>query len=78
VLVRFFARLREELGVGEKVLELNDRATLGELLAAVFKEGPPEDLLLALNNELVRGDRVDEVRLREGDVIDIMPPASGG
>ena len=77
-MVRFFARLREELGVDEEVLELGDGATLAELLDLVFKGRRPRALLVALNNELVRDGSIEELRLADGDVVDIMPPASGG
>jgi len=78
VLVRFFARLREEFGTGEKVLKLRDGATLAELLDLVLKDRRPKDLIIAVNNELI-GDRpVEDLRLEDGDTVDIMPPASGG
>ena len=77
-MVRFFARLREEFGTGEKVLKLRDGATLAELLDLVLKDRRPKDLIIAVNNELI-GDRpVEDLRLEDGDTVDIMPPASGG
>ena len=76
--MRLFARLRGEFGTGEKALELRDGATLAELLDLVLRGRRPEGLIIAVNNKLV-GDRpVEDLRLGDGDVVDIMPPASGG
>ncbi len=77
MVVRFFAKLREEAGISELRLEVREGLTLGELLGRLF-ERKPEGLLVAVNGEAVGPEELGGVRLKEGDVIDLMPPASGG
>ena len=78
IIVRVFARLREELGGGRLVLELPEGSTLGDLLAHVLGEHAGGRIMIAVNNRLVSSEDVARRRLKEGDVVDLMPPASGG
>jgi len=78
VVVRFFARFREELGANQVELSLADGATLTDILNCLFKGDPPGHLLIAINGQLVGGADLSRIRLKDGDVVDVMPPASGG
>ena len=78
VKVRFFARLREETGLNEVELELDEATTLTDLIKAFFGDRDTREFLIAVNEELVEADDPGGVRLKDGDVVDIMPPASGG
>ena len=78
VKVRFFARLREETGLNEVELELDEATTLTDLIKAFFGDRDTREFLIAVNEELVEADGPGGVRLKDGDVVDIMPPASGG
>lgn len=88
---RFYAFLREATGVERDSFELEEGATVGDLLRAIAAryerlaglvfEGAPRlrrGFALALNGENVELDKVDEIRLREGDTVVILPPIAGG
>lgn len=76
--VRFFASLRERFGENELRLELNDSASLSDLLARLLEPSERERVMVAVNNKLVPDAQRADLLLRDGDVVDIMPPASGG
>ncbi len=71
VKVRVYARLRDELGFRERVFEADTLSELLEMLGV-------EDVVLAVNSELVETSKASRFRLEEGDVVDVMPPFSGG
>lgn len=89
VVVRFFALLRDELGISELKLRLKGSTVL-DLIKALrerlgskaflilreerFKEG----LLIAINDELICDPDLAKRKLKNGYIIDIMPPPSGG
>jgi len=77
VIVRLFARLRERLGTSRLELELEEGSTLGDILPLLFEENP-RALMISVNNELVGMEHPDKIVLKDGDVVDLMPPASGG
>ncbi len=66
VRVRFFASLREKFGESMEVNVKNVKELLRELKL--------ENVILAVNGELTS----ENVELKEDDVVDIMPPFSGG
>src|SRR3954463_7389001 len=75
VTVRLFAMLRERAGAREVTLELPDGARISDALAALRDVAPPElPLVMAVNREYARGDRV----LDPGDELALIPPVSGG
>jgi len=78
VVVRAFARLKEELNADRLVLELPNGTTLEELLHRVLGKRRGEHIMVAVNNRLLPGEELAGVRLKDGDVVDLMPPASGG
>ncbi len=90
VVVRFFAWLREEIGVSEIVLDglgsLADllsgiRKSLGSRSGAIFEDDGSlrNNVIIAINNRIVSSEgSFEKISLRDGDIIDIMPLGSGG
>ena len=82
VQLRFFASLREALGVGEEQLELPaDVHTVKQLQQRLQQRSTNwqkalsnTQILTALNHEMVRGD----VSITDGDEIAWYPPVTGG
>ena len=79
VRARFFSRLRDAAGRAEMDVELDDGATLADLLRVLFEKFPQlaqwdAHLLLAIDLEYAARDHA----LRDGDEISIMPPVQGG
>ncbi len=72
--VRLFAALKERAGTGQLELELPDGARVADALAALdgLADGLP--LVLAVNREYAREDRM----LQEHDELAVVPPVSGG
>ncbi|AEC52155.1 molybdopterin converting factor, subunit 1 [Pyrococcus sp. NA2] len=85
--VRYFARFRDLAGVSEEVIELPKGATVKDLIeeikrrherfkTEVFGEDFDED---ADVNIAVNGRYVSlEEKLKDGDVVGVFPPVSGG
>ena len=77
--VRLFAVARDQLGVGETKLSLDDGAT-ASMVVDYFVETHPSfsrwksHLRLAVNSEYVDFNHP----LRDGDEVAIIPPVSGG
>lgn len=90
VKVRYFARLREITGKSEEEFELKNAERLSELLKLlVDKYGEDLQRVLFRGEKLnpsiqllVSGievsTRYEKVRLRNGDVVAILPPVGGG
>ena len=75
VYVRFFASLRERVGIAELELSLAEGATVADVWArAVDKEPMPDNVLAARNMEYTALDAV----VQEGDEIAFFPPVTGG
>ena len=73
VSVRLFAILRERAGRDSVELELDDGATVRDAIAAVgAADGVP--VVMAVNREVAG----DDVVLRPGDELALIPPVSGG
>jgi len=78
--VKFFARLREELGTAEVQVALADVTTLAQLKPFLIGQHPhwqtalERNLLLAVNQHLV----TDDVTLEAGDEVALLPPVTGG
>lgn len=77
--VKFFATYREVVGSKEAKVRLGDRATLRDLLDAVYAGHPrlkahEGAMLVAVNHEFAD----PSARLRDGDEVALMPPVSGG
>lgn len=92
VKTKYFAFLRERLGISEETLEVPDKITVkdfvkmlttlkGDVLASyVLKEGNDlrEGIAIAYNGETLEFSKLNEVVLKDGDTIVILPPISGG
>lgn len=90
VRVRFYASLRDDIGVEEVIVHLNDssfsslisglRMLLGGKASRIFSEGGVlrNGLIVSLNNAIIHLSDVQELKLRENDVVDFMPTPSGG
>jgi molybdopterin synthase sulfur carrier subunit len=72
--VRFFASLREQVGVSDREVELAAPVTVGEVWRHTTDIVPPANLLCARNLEYVHWD--DSVS--DGDEVAFFPPVTGG
>ena len=73
--VRFFAALRERLGVAEQLLAVPDNITVAELWSLAVPDQPlPDNVLAARNMEYVQVD----CTLADGDEVAFFPPVTGG
>ena len=77
--VRFFALYRERVGRSEQTLEVCDGTTVSNLIR-ILRElygnlAPPDiDIVVAVNAEYNHNDVV----LKDGDEVALIPPVSGG
>jgi len=86
VKVRLVSLLRDAVGSKEVELELPEGARLGDALRALYASYPRLERLVAELEKrglavlfLVNGEAAGREReLRDGDVLTILPPASGG
>jgi molybdopterin converting factor small subunit len=90
VTVRYAAQAREAAGTAEEQLELEGAGTVGQLVAQVARahgdplrrflvrdDGAPHpSVLVVVGDEQVRVD--DPRPLRDGDVVSLWTPISGG
>ena len=74
IAVRLFAGLRERAGTRAVDVELDEGALLADVWPALALGDEPAGLLLAVNHAYAGRDTV----LREGDVVALIPPVSGG
>ena len=74
IAVRLFAGLRERAGTRAVDVELPDGALLADVWPVLALGDEPAGLLLAVNHAYAGRDTV----LREGDVVALIPPVSGG
>ena len=73
--VKFFASLREQLGVGEAEVSSDEANTVAEVWKQVLGETViPENTLMSVNLEYV--DAAHEVK--SGDEVAFFPPVTGG
>ncbi|WP_456365308.1 ubiquitin-like small modifier protein 1 [Thermococcus sp.] len=86
VKVRYFARYRSLVGTGEEEVELPEGATVMDLIEKLKERHPVlktkifaedddlADVNVSRNGRYVRFDEI----LKEGDVVALFPPVSGG
>lgn len=78
VKVRYFASIRDRIGLDQEEVETPSETTLGALyeeLKATHEDlGEWNRVLLAVNGEYMKQDQ----GLSEGDVVAVFPPVSGG
>ena len=73
--VKFFARIREEMGRAEDQVEYTSGLKVSDIWRKTSGgEAMPESLLVAINMEHVKGDP----ELKEGDEVAFFPPVTGG
>jgi molybdopterin synthase sulfur carrier subunit len=73
--IRFFAALRERLGVSQRELSVPEGTTVAQLWSlAVPQEPLPDNVLAARNMEYVPTDS----QLADGDEVAFFPPVTGG
>ena len=73
--VRFFARLREEAGIGEREIPFQPGMSLPEVWQQAGAKGElPEAVLIAVNMEYTRA----AVTLKDGDEVAFFPSVTGG
>ena len=79
VTVRLFARYKEKAGISELRVELPDHSAVSDLATEVLRLHPSlisdaTKLVVAVNEEYQQHSH----ELREGDVVALIPPVSGG
>ncbi|MFN2309591.1 MAG: MoaD/ThiS family protein [Gammaproteobacteria bacterium] len=75
VQVRFFASLRERLGLDDRRVTIPAGASVADVWrAAVGDSAPPPNTLTALNLEYVGPEAV----VHDGDEVAFFPPVTGG
>ncbi|MDE0154453.1 MAG: MoaD/ThiS family protein [Gammaproteobacteria bacterium] len=73
--VKFFARIREEVGRAEDQLDFRHGLKVSDVWNwASGDDEMPEAMLVAVNMEHVKGDP----ELKEGDEVAFFPPVTGG
>jgi len=78
--IRFFAMLRERLGIDTLDYEYTDEKTVADIKHKLVARGEPwtllaeQDVLIALNQALTSGSAV----VNDGDEIAFFPPVTGG
>jgi len=74
VVVRLFAGLREQAGLGRRELNLPAEATVADVWPALGLGDEPAGLLYAVNRAYAARERP----LSDGDEVALIPPVSGG
>lgn len=79
VKAQFFAQLRDIIGNREVDVDLEDGATVSNLLAMLYEtfpalQGHDKSILTGIGVDFVNRDHP----LRDGDTIAVMPPVQGG
>ena len=75
ITVKFFARLREEIGRGDELVAFEPGLSIADVWKAATRgRAMPDSLLVAVNMEYARGG----VELHDGDEVAFFPPVTGG
>jgi molybdopterin synthase catalytic subunit len=74
VVVRLFAGLREQAGIGRRELELPDGSSVADVWPALALGDEPPGLLYAVNRAYAQ----QKQPLADGDEVALIPPVSGG
>ena len=74
ITIRYFAGLREKLGRGEQLLDLNNEETAEAIFSRATGWPMPPNTLVAINQEYAAAQQ----HLRAGDEVAFFPPVTGG
>jgi molybdopterin converting factor subunit 1 len=79
ITVKFFASYRDIAGRSEEIQVLNEGATVSDLLLFLGEKYPKlggltDTIIASVNKKYAR----EEVVLKEGDEVALLPPVSGG
>ena len=72
--VKFFASLRETLGMEDTSIEATPNITIGEIWDQVTTRDYPANTLCAINMDYAKLDDV----VNDGDEVAFFPPVTGG
>ena len=79
VKVKLFAAARQQCSADEVAVDVDDRATVGELRAALARTYPALDAILAASMVAIDHDyAADHCEIRPGSDVALIPPVSGG
>lgn len=79
VKVLFFAQLKDIFKTAERTIEVKDDATVNEVVCSLFRDMDGNQFesvpfRYAVNEDIVSGDE----KLKDRDILAILPPVSGG
>ncbi len=78
--LKFFAKLKEDVGVSQMEIAINDVNCVSSLIDFLCEQNPSwqsvlnRPLLTAVNQTMVRGDSL----INAGDEVALFPPVTGG
>lgn len=72
--VKFFASLRETLGIDETQIEAREDITIRQIWHQVTSKDYPDNTLCAINMDYAK---IDDV-VHDGDEVAFFPPVTGG
>ena len=73
--VRYFASIKDDMGIGITNIEVNDDITVGHLFEQLTEDKPYNGtVLMAVNCEYVDSS----YKLKDGDEVAYFPPVTGG
>ncbi len=73
--IRYFASLREQLGVDEQIIAADNIFTVNDVWLSANADQPlPAELLYAVNMEYAQS----ETAVNDGDEVAFFPPVTGG
>ena len=73
--VRFFASLRESLGISEKILDIDHAISVAEVWTLCTTQiSMPDNILAAINQDYV----TQNAHVKPGDELAFFPPVTGG
>ncbi|NIE62967.1 molybdopterin converting factor subunit 1 [Burkholderia sp. Ax-1719] len=85
--IKYFASIREQIGVAQEVIEIDaPQINLAELRAQLIARNPQtadalataRPVRVAVNHEMVAGAFVDTFAVRQDSEIAFFPPVTGG
>tara|TARA_B100000614_G_scaffold236208_1_gene233580 strand:- start:116 stop:349 length:234 start_codon:yes stop_codon:yes gene_type:complete len=75
ICVRYFASIKDDMGIGIANIQVNDDMTVGKLFEQLTADKPYSGIvLMAVNHEYVNSS----YKLKDGDEVAYFPPVTGG